>query len=68
METLVRVGVIGTGRIGRLHAELLERRVPGLSLAAVFDTDAAAAQAVGAAYGASVASSAEEPNASTRWS
>jgi myo-inositol 2-dehydrogenase / D-chiro-inositol 1-dehydrogenase len=60
VRTPIRVGVIGTGRIGRMHAELLERRVPGLSLAAVFDTDSAAAQAVGSAFGAPVAGSAEE--------
>src|SRR5262245_20400342 len=60
MEPPIRVGVIGTGRIGRMHAELIERRVPGLSLAALFDTDTAAAQAVGSAFGAPVASSAEE--------
>ena len=36
----VRVGVLGTGRIGSMHAELLARRVPGASLAAVYDVDA----------------------------
>ena len=30
----VRVGVIGVGRIGRMHAELLTRRVPGTSVPA----------------------------------
>jgi myo-inositol 2-dehydrogenase / D-chiro-inositol 1-dehydrogenase len=44
----VRVGVIGVGRIGRMHAELLARRVPGARLAAVHDADPAAARAVGA--------------------
>jgi myo-inositol 2-dehydrogenase/D-chiro-inositol 1-dehydrogenase len=43
----VRVGVIGVGRIGRMHADLLARRVPGASLAAVHDPDRAAARAVG---------------------
>jgi myo-inositol 2-dehydrogenase/D-chiro-inositol 1-dehydrogenase len=33
----VRVGVLGAGRIGRLHAELLARRVPGAIVAAVYD-------------------------------
>jgi myo-inositol 2-dehydrogenase/D-chiro-inositol 1-dehydrogenase len=56
----IRVGVIGTGRIGRLHAELVERRVPGLALAAVFDTDNTAAQEVGSAFGAPAATSADE--------
>lgn len=41
----VRVGVIGTGRIGRLHAQLLAGEVPGLALAAVSDVNAAAAAA-----------------------
>ncbi len=36
----VRVGVVGTGRIGSMHAELLARRVPGAALAAVSDVDA----------------------------
>jgi myo-inositol 2-dehydrogenase/D-chiro-inositol 1-dehydrogenase len=44
----VRVGVIGVGRIGRMHADLLARRVPGATLAAVHDADPAAARAVGA--------------------
>ena len=38
----LRVGVLGCGRIGRMHAELLARRVPGASLAVVFDVVAAA--------------------------
>jgi myo-inositol 2-dehydrogenase/D-chiro-inositol 1-dehydrogenase len=35
--TPVRIGVIGVGRIGRMHAELLARRVPGAALGAVYD-------------------------------
>jgi myo-inositol 2-dehydrogenase / D-chiro-inositol 1-dehydrogenase len=31
------VGVLGAGRIGRLHAQLLARRIPGASLAGDFD-------------------------------
>ena len=42
MSAPLRVGVLGTGRIGRMHAELLARRVPGLALAAVHDANAAA--------------------------
>jgi len=42
----IRVGVLGTGRIGRLHAELIARRVPGLELAGVYDADADAARRV----------------------
>ena len=35
----VRIGVIGAGRIGRMHAELLARQVPGARLTAVQDAD-----------------------------
>jgi myo-inositol 2-dehydrogenase/D-chiro-inositol 1-dehydrogenase len=40
----VRIGVIGAGRIGRMHAELIAGRVPGAALAGVHDVrpDAAA--------------------------
>ena len=31
----VRVGVVGVGRIGRMHAGLLARQVPGASVAMV---------------------------------
>ena len=43
----VRIGVMGCGRIGRMHAELIARQVPGAEVAAVYDVidDAAAALA-----------------------
>ena len=44
----VGVGVIGVGRIGRIHAGLLAREIPGAALAAVHDADPAAAEAIGA--------------------
>ena len=47
--TAVRIGVIGVGRIGRLHAELLAHRVPGTVLAGVCDADRALAAKVGRA-------------------
>ena len=51
--------VLGTGRIGKMHAELLARRVPGAELAGVFDvTDSATA--VGDELGCPVADSLEE--------
>src|SRR4051794_37191468 len=56
----VRVGVIGVGRIGRMHAELLAHRVPGLALAAVYDAVPDVAQTVGAALGADVPDSVDE--------
>ena len=41
METrkTIRVGVIGTGRIGKIHAGNLATRIPGVELAAVADTN-----------------------------
>jgi myo-inositol 2-dehydrogenase / D-chiro-inositol 1-dehydrogenase len=33
----LRVGVLGCGRIGRMHAELIARQVEGLTLAACYD-------------------------------
>ena len=47
--SLLRVAVIGTGRIGRMHAELLASRVPGAALAAVSDAVAELAEEVGSA-------------------
>ncbi len=43
----LRVAVLGVGRIGRMHAELLARQVPGASLAMVQDINSDAAAAVG---------------------
>jgi myo-inositol 2-dehydrogenase / D-chiro-inositol 1-dehydrogenase len=56
----VRVGVIGVGRIGRMHAELLARQVPGAELAMVHDAVAPAAGAVAEELGVPAAASAEE--------
>jgi myo-inositol 2-dehydrogenase/D-chiro-inositol 1-dehydrogenase len=35
----MRVGVLGAGRIGRLHADLLAHRVAGAELAGIYDID-----------------------------
>ena len=51
---MVRIGVIGVGRIGRMHAELLAQRVAGATVAAVADANAAAAREVGAKLGVPV--------------
>jgi myo-inositol 2-dehydrogenase / D-chiro-inositol 1-dehydrogenase len=48
---MLRIGVIGVGRIGRMHAELLARRVEGVALAAVADLHAETAAAVAAELG-----------------
>jgi myo-inositol 2-dehydrogenase/D-chiro-inositol 1-dehydrogenase len=43
----LRIGVLGAGRIGKMHAELVARQVPGASLAMVQDINGDAAAAVG---------------------
>jgi myo-inositol 2-dehydrogenase/D-chiro-inositol 1-dehydrogenase len=48
MKTVIRVGLIGAGRIGRVHAENLVYRVPRASLVAVSDLFVEAAQALAA--------------------
>jgi len=53
----VRIGVLGVGRIGRMHAELIERRTEGATLSAVYDVFADGAQQVGNDFDARVASS-----------
>jgi myo-inositol 2-dehydrogenase / D-chiro-inositol 1-dehydrogenase len=57
---LTRIAVIGVGRIGSMHADLLARRVPGATVTAVFDSNAASAQGVGASLGVPVAGSIDE--------
>jgi myo-inositol 2-dehydrogenase/D-chiro-inositol 1-dehydrogenase len=43
----LRIGVIGAGRIGKIHAETIAVHVPGAELAAVADVDLPAAQELG---------------------
>jgi myo-inositol 2-dehydrogenase / D-chiro-inositol 1-dehydrogenase len=56
----LRIGVIGVGRIGRMHAELLARRVPGASVGVVYDAHEQTARTVGGALGVPVAASVDE--------
>jgi myo-inositol 2-dehydrogenase / D-chiro-inositol 1-dehydrogenase len=56
----VRVGVIGVGRIGRMHAELLAREVSGAAVGAVFDAHEESARAVADALRVPVAASVDE--------
>ena len=56
----IRIGIIGAGRIGRLHAELLARRVPGASVASVYDVHAPLALDVARELGVPAARSVEE--------
>jgi myo-inositol 2-dehydrogenase/D-chiro-inositol 1-dehydrogenase len=44
---VIGIGVIGVGRIGRMHAGLLAREVPGAALVAVHDADREAAESIG---------------------
>jgi predicted homoserine dehydrogenase-like protein len=48
----VRVGLVGAGRIGTLHAGSLARRIPGAALVAVADPAPGAADRVATALGA----------------
>jgi myo-inositol 2-dehydrogenase / D-chiro-inositol 1-dehydrogenase len=54
-----RIGVVGVGRIGRLHADLLARRVPGARVSAVYDAHADSARSVGGELGVPVTESVE---------
>ena len=44
MDKQLRIGVIGAGRIGKLHADNLVNRVPGAKLEAVSDVNLQAAK------------------------
>ncbi|HSB87494.1 MAG TPA: inositol 2-dehydrogenase [Ilumatobacteraceae bacterium] len=56
----IRIGVLGVGRIGKMHAELLATQVPGASLAMVQDINAPAAAAVAAQLDVPYTADAEE--------
>ena len=58
--TTVRMGVIGVGRIGRMHADLLARQVPGASVTAVQDAHEDTAREIARAVGAVAAASVED--------
>jgi myo-inositol 2-dehydrogenase/D-chiro-inositol 1-dehydrogenase len=49
-----RIGILGCGRIGRMHADILAHQVPGFDVVAVADVVPAAAEGVAAATGARV--------------
>ena len=56
----LRIGVIGVGRIGRMHAELIARQVPGAALGAVYDAYEPTARDVAAELGVPAATSVQE--------
>ena len=61
---MIRVGLLGTGRIGKLHAETIASH-SGSSLYAVSDIDSGSANEMDMQYGAAVKSSEEiisDPN------
>ncbi len=56
----VRIGVLGVGRIGRMHAELIHRQTEGARVSAVYDLATEAASAVGTELGARIAGSPDD--------
>ena len=56
----VRVGVLGTGRIGRMHASIVAQQLQDAELAIVYDADVGVAQRVGREFGVPVAGSVDE--------
>ena len=55
MSDILNIGIIGAGRIGKVHAESLAYRVPGARVRAIADINLAAAQQVAAQFGIPVA-------------
>jgi len=58
MQT-IRLGVVGTGSIGKNHARIAAG-LPGVEFAAIYDADAATASAIAQQYGTRPAASLEE--------
>jgi myo-inositol 2-dehydrogenase/D-chiro-inositol 1-dehydrogenase len=56
----LRIGIVGVGRIGRMHAELLERQVPGAAVSAVFDAHPPSARDTAARLGVATAETAHD--------
>jgi myo-inositol 2-dehydrogenase / D-chiro-inositol 1-dehydrogenase len=60
----IRIGLIGAGRIGRMHAELIARRVPGAAVGIVYDVHTPFALEVAQALGVPAADGVDEVLAS----
>jgi len=58
MQT-IRLGVVGTGSIGKNHARIAAA-LPGVEFTAIYDTDTATARAIAQQYGTRAATSLEE--------
>ena len=56
----VRIGVIGVGRIGRMHADLLARQVPGAAVTRIHDAQDASARDVAETLGVTAAADVDE--------
>jgi myo-inositol 2-dehydrogenase/D-chiro-inositol 1-dehydrogenase len=59
-DEVVRIGLLGVGRIGRMHADLLAWQVPDVTCGMVYDVNADAAAHVAARLGVPVARSVGE--------
>jgi myo-inositol 2-dehydrogenase/D-chiro-inositol 1-dehydrogenase len=59
-KSLLRMGIIGVGRIGRMHAEVLARQVPGAAVSVVHDSDEATARGVADDLGVEAAADVED--------
>ncbi len=59
MSSTIKAGVVGVGAIGKNHARVYSE-LEGCELAAVYDIDAAAAEAIAAQYGGLAVGSVEE--------
>jgi myo-inositol 2-dehydrogenase/D-chiro-inositol 1-dehydrogenase len=51
MSEILNIGIIGAGRIGKVHAESLAYRIPGARVLAIADVNLAAAQQAAAQFG-----------------
>ena len=54
------IAILGTGRIGKMHADIITQQIEGLELAAAFDVYTEGAQAVADSTGCSRAESVDE--------
>ena len=61
---MASIAVLGTGRIGKMHAEIITNQIDGLDVASVYDIYADGAQAVADSIGCDRAESVEEVMAS----
>lgn len=59
-ERPLRIGVVGVGRIGRMHAEMINHSVSGAALAGVFDPNHEATRGLARRLGVNAAGSVEE--------